>query len=602
MKILLTTLNSKYIHSCLALKYLYESSGPYQDEIEVREFTINNDDVSIFMELMRGDYDVYCFSCYIWNITRTLGLIRDLKAARRAEGKACVIVVGGPEVSFETEALLERCPEIDFVIRGEGEKPFRQLLERLQETGPGAEGVASALVGMGQNLISSERIFGPEPCTPEEIPFPYETRGFDPEKIIYYESSRGCPFQCSFCLSSTEKRLRFLPLERVKRELDLFLSNRVKQVKFIDRTFNADTDRAAEILQYIVDHDNGISNFHLELCGDRISDEMFDAFEEARSGLFQLEIGVQSTCEEALEACGRQMDFEELAENVRRLRSFRTIHLHLDLIAGLPGETYDRFQQSFDDVYELEPDDLQLGFLKMIKGSRIREEADLYGYRFRDREPYEIIGNHDITPGELVKLKEVEHVLELYYNQPGFRNTLHYVIHHFYESPFSFYRELSKYFFQKGYQNSAQSKDKLYGILEAFLESKGFAPQKGIRELLRYDKAATASGSVVTDKSMTAMVHDQLHGMIQIDQKLKAELKGLACGSEPVSKEEGTTKTIKVKDWIKSVNYGLFTYNVSDYRYGYAEDLEEEGDTLCIFFSDRKDAGGMALETSVPII
>ncbi|MBQ4340379.1 MAG: radical SAM protein, partial [Firmicutes bacterium] len=294
MKILLTTLNSKYIHSNLALKYLYESAGIYREQIEIKEFTINNDDMSIFMEIMRGNYDLICFSCYIWNISRIEGLIKDIKKAK----PDTYIIVGGPEVSFETEKFLERNPEVDLVVKGEGDEVFFDVIRRFAE-----------------EEKSYEQVIIEAPAAEEEnICFPYENSDIDPNKIVYYETARGCPYRCSFCLSSVSRGVRLFSLDRVYRELDYFLKKKVKQVKFVDRTFNIDLDRAAAIMNHIIDNDNGVTNFHFELCGDRMSEEMLSAFARARTDLFQIEIGVQSAQPEVLEACNRKVDFEKLKE------------------------------------------------------------------------------------------------------------------------------------------------------------------------------------------------------------------------------------------------------------------------------------------------
>ncbi len=565
MKLLLTTLNSQYIHSAPALRYLYESAGSWREHITLEEFSVNQEETAVYMQIIRGGYDVVCFSSYIWNMTKTLELIRTLKAAQ----PQLRIVAGGPEASFETRELLEAFPEIDLVIRGEGERLFRKLVEELFSSAGGAD--------FWEEVKKQGRLWGPELLEPEEIPFPYQSREPEEGKIVYYEASRGCPYRCAFCMSPAAGSLRFLPLERVKKELSYFLSRRVPQVKLIDRTFNADPDRAARILEYLVQQDNGVTNFHLELCGDRISQEMMEAFEEARNGLFQLEIGVQSTCPQALSACGRHVDFQALSENVKRLVDLRTIHIHLDLIAGLPYESFQRFGLSFDQVYALKPDDLQLGFLKLIKGSALRRDAARYGYIYRKKEPYEVIANDAISARELVELKQIEHVLGLYYNKPGFRCTLSYLIDHWFSSPFAFYRKFAAWYFDRGYHLCAQPRRRLYDILQQWMDQEGFAPAQGLRELLLYDRLAAEPGSRISEKAYSGFVHQSLHQMFRF--------------------EEG----IRVKELIKTINYHSFTYNVSDLRYRAARDLEKEEKTLCIFFSDKRDAGGMAAEMCLPV-
>ncbi len=552
MKILLTTLNSKYIHSNLALKYLYESAGIYRNLIEIREFTINNDDMSIFMEIMRGDYDVICFAGYIWNISRVIGLIKDIKKA----DPDVLIVVGGPEVSFDPEEFLDRCPEADIVIEGEGDTVFPELVKSVSEG----------------SLELKPCIIHARPAAENEIHFPYDNTEIDVDKIIYYESSRGCPYRCSFCLSSVSRGVRLLSLERVKRELKFFLEKRVKQVKFVDRTFNIDEERSAQMMDYIIKNDNGITNFHFELCGDRISEEMMQAFEKSRSGLFQIEIGVQSAQKQVIEACNRRVDFEKLKENVLRIEKGENVHVHLDLIAGLPYETFEMFKDSFNQVYKLEPHDLQLGFLKLLKGTKIRNEAEIHGYVYREREPYEIISNKYISGCEILKLKMVECVLELYFNKPGFRNTIRYVLEHSDEEPFDFYMDLAEFYFSNGFQNSQHSKNEQYEILWKYLSIQPYGDKEGLKQLLLYDKIAVAAPSQFSDKEYGNDVHCYLRETLsEMDADLAA------------------------KNVIKKVNYMTFSYNVDEFAQKKAQLHKCDEKRLLLFYPEIKNASGQAL-------
>ncbi|MDO4481425.1 MAG: DUF4080 domain-containing protein [Bacillota bacterium] len=552
MKILLTTLNTKYIHSNLALKYLYESAGIYRDLLEIKEFTINNDDMSVYMEIMRGGYDAVCFSCYIWNISRIEGLIKDIKRS----DPEIKIIVGGPEVSYDSEELLNRVPEIDLVIRGEGDKVFCGVVEML------AEGVRDF----------GERIITGSPAEPDAISFPYTSSDPDPDKIVYYESARGCPYSCSFCLSSVSRGVRLFPMERVKKELEYFLERKVRQVKFVDRTFNVDTERAAEIMKFLIENDNGVTNFHFELCGDRISDEMLEAFETAREGLFQVEIGVQSAHDRVLEACRRKVDFEKLKKNTLKILSGRNVHVHLDLIAGLPYETFADFGDSFNQVYELGPDDLQLGFLKLLKGTEIRNRADEHGYIFREREPYEVISNKYISAEEIIRLKMIENVLELYYNKPGFRSTLKYMIESSGKTPFEFYEDLAVFYYEEGYHAASQSKNGLYDILRKYIEKSGCGLNEGLKELLLYDRISVASPSSFSDREYSDRVHEYLR-------------------SDSGGEGEGNSSKVL----IKKVNYMAFEYNVDEFA-AYGTELRKTGGKrLLVFYPGIKDAGGRAL-------
>ena len=462
MKILLTTLNSKYVHMNLALRYLYEAAARRGFRTELFEFTVNNDDGYIDTELIRGAYDVICFSCYVWNVRRILTLAKTIKAAR----PETQIVLGGPEVSFDAERLLAEHGSVDFILTGEGELSFPLLLEQLEKK---EDGHFDSVPGLCWRKRGAVIAANPEGALPgfEAIPFPYESLPCPRDKVIYYETVRGCPFRCAYCLSALERGLRVMPMERVKRELDFFLAQRVMQVKFVDRTFNYDVRRCAEIIQYILDHDNGVTNFHLEICGDLIDDATVALLGRARNGLFQLEIGVQTTNAKTLAAIHRSCDLRMLSYQVGRIRRFGTVHLHLDLIAGLPAEDFLSFRNSFNDIYALMPDALQLGFLKLLPGTPLRKAAAEYGYVFREYAPYEVIASSVLSADGLARLKMIENVFELYYNRGGFSETLREACGG-YETPFDFYEELASFYYLKGYQHRPHRKEDLYRILRAF--------------------------------------------------------------------------------------------------------------------------------------
>lgn len=456
MKILLTTLNSKYIHSNLAVKYLYMSAIDYRRQLTLREFTINNDPDYIFTEIVRGDYHAVCFSCYIWNVDMTMRLAKNIKKAQ----PNIKIVLGGPEVSFDSVEIMKKNRFVDFIIRGEGEGVFPAFLKQLLGRGIYKNVRGILYRDMGKIYVNPQG----EPMDFNEVPFPYGYIQPEKDKIIYYESSRGCPFRCSFCLSSVEKHVRTLPFERVKKELKYFLLQKVKQVKFIDRTFNFDRDRCNRIISYIINHDNGVTNFHFEICGELIDDRFIELMKEARPGLFQVEIGVQSLNPTTLEAVNRGKNRELLLYNAKRLIDLGTVHVHLDLIAGLPYEDYLTFMESFNGVYELRPMELQLGFLKLLKGTRIRDEKEKYGYVFRQEAPYQVIANRFISADGIARLKMVENVLDLYYNRGGFTRTLEYAVGKLRGTAFDLYEELAYFFYLKGYQNRSHKKEDLYRI------------------------------------------------------------------------------------------------------------------------------------------
>lgn len=465
MKLLLTTLNSKYIHSNLAVKYLYTVVAKADLHVDVKEFTINNDRDYPFVEISRGGYDLVCFSCYIWNIEETLLLGKTLKKAF-PEMK---ILMGGPEVSYEFDDLMNKNPWIDFIIRGEGEYPFYNFCKEIVSESYDFSKVKSLVYrDNGKIKINME---GPLPLL-DKIPFPYSILDVENDKVVYYESSRGCPYRCSYCLSSLDKEIRALSLERTRRDIGYFLFKHVKQVKFIDRTFNYDRNRANQIWQYIIDNDNGVTNFHFEICADLLDSDAFRVLEKARDGLFQFEIGIQSANSYALKAVNRKELISGITENVKKLLEMGNCHVHVDLIAGLPLEDYKSFGKSFDIVYNLGAHNLQLGFLKLLKGTPIRAEAEMHEYRYRDTAPYEIISNKYLSAVDVIKLKMIETVLELYSNRGGFEMTLEHLTKEIGTTPFNFYEQLADFYYSNGYQHKSHKKEDLYRIMLQFAESR----------------------------------------------------------------------------------------------------------------------------------
>lgn len=457
MKILLTTLNAKYIHSNLALKYLYMSAIENRRSIDLREFTINNDDDYIYTEIIRGGYSVICFSCYIWNITKTVYLAETIKKAR----PDIKILLGGPEVSYDSIEFLRKHKYVDYIIVGEGEEVFKDFATAI------ISGTNSFEKIRGLIYRANGKIYVNPPGDLqdfENVPFPYSFLLPKDDRIIYYESVRGCPFRCSYCLSSIEKHVRPLPIERVKKELSFFLFKQVKQVKLIDRTFNYDRNRCNQIIQFILEQDNGITNFHFEICGELIDEEFVNLLGSARKGLFQVEIGIQSLNPITLETVNRNKNTKLLLDNIRKIVELGNIHTHVDLIAGLPFEDYLSFVNSFNGVYELGADQFQLGFLKLLKGTKIRDEKNIYEYVYRDVAPYEVISNRFISAEGIARLKMIENLLDLYYNRGGFYKTLEYAIARFQTTAFDFYEELAYFFYLKGYQNRSHKKEDLYRI------------------------------------------------------------------------------------------------------------------------------------------
>ncbi|MBO5656934.1 MAG: B12-binding domain-containing radical SAM protein, partial [Agathobacter sp.] len=387
MKILLTAINAKYIHSNLAVYSLKAAAGEYSKQAAIAEFTINNSPDYVLEEIYKQKPDVLMFSCYIWNLTMVEEVLREYH-------KLCPQVpiwVGGPEVSFEVEEFLAKHPQVKGIMMGEGEATFQELCEYYAQNKE--ESVLKAIKGIAYRKEDDEIEVNPwrEIMSMSDIPFCYNRMEDFSNRIIYYESSRGCPFSCSYCLSSVDKKLRFRDIELVKEELQFFIDKQVPQVKFVDRTFNCHHEHAMAIWQFIKEQDNGVTNFHFEISADLLNEAELELISTMRPGLIQLEIGVQSTNEVTIQEIHRTMKLERLKDIVKRVKSFGNIHQHLDLIAGLPYEDYATFQKSFDEIYELQPNQLQMGFLKVLKGSYMYEHAQEYGILYHDNPPYEVL-------------------------------------------------------------------------------------------------------------------------------------------------------------------------------------------------------------------
>ena len=464
MKILLAACNAKYIHSNPAVYDLKAYAAAYKDSVQIKEFTINQPKDEIMKEIYRSGADVVCFSCYIWNISFVRELIRDLKKIL----PDTAFWAGGPEVSFHAKDFLEDMPQVTGIMKGEGEETFLALAGYYLE-GKGRLEEISGIVFRKEDVIVDNGFR--EPVDLDRIPFIYENPENFENRIIYYESSRGCPFSCSYCLSSIDRKLRFRSLSLVKKELQFFLDHRVPQVKFVDRTFNCRHEHAMEIWKYILEHDNGVTNFHFEVSADLFREDELELIGRMRPGLIQLEIGVQSANPETLEAVHRKTDLEKLRRNVEKIRSFHSVHQHLDLIAGLPCEDYENFRRSFDFVYSMKPDQLQLGFLKVLKGSLMEEKAREYGITCKSMEPYEVLSTRWISYEEILKLKTVESMVEVYYNSGQFQYTLNWLTG-FWEDAFSFYEDLGRFYERKGYEELSHSRIRRYEILLEFLNEK----------------------------------------------------------------------------------------------------------------------------------
>ena len=492
MKFLLTAINAKFIHSNPAIYSLRACAGEkLQPYVELAEFTINESLESILEGIWKRQPEVIGFSCYIWNWKMVQEILAELpKILPETE-----IWLGGPEVTYDGPGLLKKFPQVTGIMVGEGEATFRELLEKyLQEAEEEAQPD-----GLQKSMRIAER-FGQIPglclasgyTAPRELtdlttlPFLYEDMEPFTNRIIYYETSRGCPYRCSYCLSSIDKKVRLRDISVVKRELQFFLDQKVKQVKFIDRTFNCDHKHAMEIWQYIYEHDNGVTNFHFEISADILREEEIALLNRFRPGLAQLEIGVQSTNPDTIRAIHRVMDVDKLERIVAAIHRGQNIHQHLDLIAGLPYEDYESFGRSFDRVYGMQSEQLQMGFLKVLKGSDMHEHAQEYGIRYLEQPPYEVLYTNWISYGEIRRLKRIEEMVELYYNSGQFTHTLPFLEKAF-PGAFAMYETLADFYREQGYFTNSPARSYRYQILLAFAEQ--YDPENsGIyRELLTYD-------------------------------------------------------------------------------------------------------------------
>jgi radical SAM superfamily enzyme YgiQ (UPF0313 family) len=482
-KILLVGINAKYIHSNPAIYSLkaysdkYYSNRPLGTFLDIAEYTINQSREFIMADLYERKPDVVAFSCYIWN----WNLVRDILEELPKVLPAIDIWLGGPEVSYHADKLVSEYPQVSGVMVGEGEDTFLELLHYYFEGTP--------LINNIKGIVHKEGFTGERILTDiNNIPFLYNS--FEPFKnrIIYYETQRGCPFRCAYCLSSIDKKVRLRDIETVKKELMFFIDNNVNQVKFIDRTFNCSSEHALAIWRFITENDNGVTNFHFEIAADLINDEQLKVMSKMRPGLIQLEIGVQSTNSKTLQAINRHMDIDKLKDIVNKIHGFKNIHQHLDLIAGLPYENYESFSLSFNDVYSMKPNQLQLGFLKVLKGSPMETMASEFGIVYSSKPPYEVLSTNWLSYGDVLRLKGVEEMVELYYNSNQFTHTLPVLVNEF-KSPFKMFEALADYYHEGGYFVNIPSRTYRYEVLLNFANRFSYEPEghELYRELLTFD-------------------------------------------------------------------------------------------------------------------
>ncbi|MDN9379525.1 B12-binding domain-containing radical SAM protein [Clostridioides difficile] len=572
MKILLTTLNSKFIHTNLAIRYLKEFVRDLI-EVDMKEYTINNDLDYILKDIYKNEYDIILFSTYIWNVGDIVKLCDNLKKIR----PNTKIALGGPEVSYDSYDAMKKYDFVDYILYGEGELIFRDLVLHLQGKME-INDVNGLVYRQGNEIIVNKPMELLQNL--DEIPSPYENlnpREYE-NRIVYYESSRGCPFNCQYCLSSTIPGLRYFSLERIKRDLKALIDARVSQIKFIDRTFNANRKVAMEIMDFLMKNDNGYTTYHFEVTAYLIDDKMLEFLADCKEGLFQFEIGVQSTNEKTLDAVGRRDDFKKLSHVVQTVASYRNIHQHLDLIAGLPYEDYKSFENSFNDVFNLGIEHLQLGFLKMIKGTGMRKVADEHGFKYKDYAPYEFLYNNYISYEETLKLKDIEDILERYYNSKNFVLSMRYIIGRFYkQSPFKFFEVFAKYFDENGYFDLAQGKNQLYKILMDFYNEKINIDNDVFNDILKYDYISLGKTSNIPQFFNKLDVDDfknRCHVFLQDNDNLSTYLPSFV--DKPA------------KHIIKYVHFEPFRFNVVDLKNDINTEIREVENVVLFEYDDKK--------------
>ncbi|MCH6265675.1 B12-binding domain-containing radical SAM protein [Neobacillus citreus] len=482
MKVICSTLNAKYIHTNLAIRCLKAYAAPEFDII-LKEYTIKDPVMNIVSDLHQQKPDVIGFSCYIWNIEETLKVINMLKKIE----PSLIIVLGGPEVSYDTREWMEKHPEIDFIVMGEGEQTFKQLLTEL-DTNKNIENVNGVAYRDNGTLASTPQR---NKLDLKELPSPFRFPEDIPQlgkRVTYIETSRGCPFSCQFCLSSIEVGVRYFDRERIKEDIRYLMANGAKTIKFVDRTFNISRSYAMEMFRFLIDEHLPGTVFQFEITADIMRPEVIEFLnQEAPKGLFRFEIGVQSTNDYTNELVRRKQNFEKLKRTVTMVKDGGKIDQHLDLIAGLPEEDYASFRKTFNDVFEMRPEELQLGFLKMLRGTGVRIRASEHDYVYMDHSPYEILSNNVLSFDDIVKIKQVEDVLEKYWNDHRMDHTVEYLVTHVFPSPFDFFQDFGSYWDEQGWSRIGHQLEDLFRRLHSFLVKKEVPNLDVISGLMKYD-------------------------------------------------------------------------------------------------------------------
>ncbi|WP_342512778.1 B12-binding domain-containing radical SAM protein [Sporosarcina sp. FSL K6-1522] len=485
MNIVLTTLNAKYIHGNLAIRYLKAYVEPDYSPV-ITEYTIKDPTMNIVSDLYQKNPDIVGFSLYIWNIEESIKVMRMLKRVH----PDVVIVAGGPEVTYDYDYWLQRVPEIDVIVIGEGERTFKQVLDAYT----GKQDMAS-VQGVAYQVNGDLKITAPGPKLDlRELPSPFRFAEDIPtlgKRVTYIETSRGCPFSCQFCLSSIEVGVRYFNRDAIKDDIRYLMANGAKTIKFVDRTFNISRSYAMEMFQFLIDEHVPGTVFQFEITGDIMRPEVINFLNEhAPAGLFRFEIGVQSTNDLTNELVKRRQNFEKLSRTVTMVKEGGKIAQHLDLIAGLPEEDYDSFRNTFNEVFAMRPEELQLGFLKLLRGTGLRIQAEQYGYTYVDEAPYEIFSNNVLTFDDILRIKQTEDVLEKYWNDNRLPRTVEYLVSEVFDTPFDFFQQFGTYWESQGWSRIGHQLEDLFTRLEEYLTTDGQADMEIVRSLMKLDYLA----------------------------------------------------------------------------------------------------------------
>lgn len=552
---LLISINSKFVHSNLAVRYIKEYCKANYIKTEIKEFSINDSFDRILKEIFLSECDIFAFSCYIWNIELVLKICKSLKIIK----PHCKILLGGPEVSFNIEELMLLNPSIDYTIFGEGEKTFLELALFLQVKGYTN---IKNICGIAYRKNNQIKINEPRKLIDnlDDIPFPYTDLADLNNKIVYYETNRGCPFSCQYCLSSTFAGVRYFSFERIKKDLDFFIDNKVTQVKLVDRTFNCNNKLCLNIMKYIIDK-KSLTNFHFEIAADLITNEFIKILEKAPKGMFQFEIGVQSTNNITLNEIQRKTNIYKVEEITKTLVKIDNAHIHLDLIAGLPFEDYNSFALSFNTVYNLNPNMLQLGFLKLLKGTGLRKHSKQYNIKYNEHAPYEVLSTEWLSYNDILKLKSIEHIVDTYYNSSRFTKTLEYILLNIENdcnnkpNVFQFFDSFSTYCELKSFFDSPKSIKDLYIILFEFANLNNY-DKLILNGLMKYDwlLSGGSSNMPLEFKRYNHIISkEKIHNFIKNSSDFHQKLKKFP--------------EVNQKNILKKVSYEIFNMNIiGDYK------------------------------------